>query len=136
MNHQKKLQLVVSVMKEFPDTVNDDVLLIQKVWEKEGLYISYEQLKKVTHAETITRRRRQAFNMGLIEYSSKAMRSRETAFKNEREKASPMSPQIENRFPKYDQTIRNHADLDSALGAAYSGNRLPVSTPYKQQGLL
>ncbi len=92
MNHQKKLQLVISVIKEYPEAANDDVLLIQKVWEREGLYIPYDQLRKVTHSETITRRRRQAFNLGLIEYSPKAMKSREQAFKNERDNASPIPP--------------------------------------------
>ena len=82
----------MSVIKEFPDAANDDVLLIQKVWEREGLFIPYDELKRVTHSETITRRRRQAFNLGLIEYSPKAMKSRTDAFKNERDKASPLPP--------------------------------------------
>lgn len=92
MNHRKKLRLVVSVIEAFPEAADDDTILLSRVWEKEGWDYNKDLLtnmRQVSRSETITRRRRQAFNMGLIKYSPKAMKNREKAFKNERERHSP-----------------------------------------------
>ena len=81
----KKLDIVVSVIKEFPEAANDDPLLYAKYWEREGWDYSkgiYENLQKVTRPETITRRRRQAHDLGLVTYSEEADRERYKAYKN------------------------------------------------------
>ena len=78
------------------EAVNDDALLFFVVWVGEGWDEHsglLNQLRSVTRPETITRRRRELHEAGLIEYSPKAMKSRTEAFKNERDKASPIPPQ-------------------------------------------
>ena len=88
MNQHKKLQLVLLTIQETPEAANDDALLMSKIWEKEGWNPDlslYENLKRVSRPETITRRRRQAHQLGLIEYCKKADKDRAEAFKNEQE---------------------------------------------------
>lgn len=91
MNHQKKLDIVVAIIKEFPEAANDDSILLERYWKREGWDESkslFYNLSHVTHPETITRRRRQAFNLGLITYTDKAFEERMDAMKNEREQHS------------------------------------------------
>ena len=49
----------------------------------------YENLCSVSNPETITRRRRELYNLGLITYTDEAEERREEAFNNERERAAP-----------------------------------------------
>ena len=87
MKHNyKKLDIVVSVIKDYPDAANDDPLLYAKYWELEGWDYNksiYDNLSNLTRPETITRRRRQAHTLGLITYSDQALKSRTEAYKKE-----------------------------------------------------
>jgi len=86
MNISKKQQLVLTVIKANQGCQNNDADLIAAVWRHEGWTDgrSLEQnISRVTRSETITRRRRELYNMGLIEYSEKALDSRTEAFKSE-----------------------------------------------------
>jgi len=88
MNISDKQKLVLDVIYEYPEAADDDALLLAMVWEREGwdraMSVHYN-LKRVTRPETITRRRRELFNMGLIEYSKTASKRRMTAYNAERE---------------------------------------------------
>lgn len=86
MNLNKKQRLVYEVIQSKPWVVNDDADLVAAVWRKEGWDdgVSLEDnIKRVSRSETITRRRRELHNMGLIKYSEGAMEEREEAFRNE-----------------------------------------------------
>ena len=75
-----------------PGVQNDDASLVSAVWRTEGWLDSgslEDNLKRVTRSETITRRRRELHNMGLVTYSEKADKTRMVAFKNERDMHSP-----------------------------------------------
>lgn len=88
MKLNAKQKLVLDVIKANPGVENDEALLISKVWERENWNSScslYENLKHVTHPETISRRRRELFNMGLITYTKEALSTRTKAFINERD---------------------------------------------------
>jgi hypothetical protein len=80
-------KLVYKVIQDNPGCQNDDADLIAAVWRYEGWSDNRgleQNIAVVTRSETITRRRRELFNMGMIEYSPKALQSRTKAFKNER----------------------------------------------------
>jgi len=89
MNISKKQKLVLDAINEFPEAANNDALLLSLVWEREKFESYYNigglgyALMNVTRPETITRRRRELFNMGLIKYSDKALEDRTDAFKSE-----------------------------------------------------
>ena len=88
----KKQQLVYSAILANPRAANDDAVLLEEVWTREGWSQHrslYENLCSVTRPETITRRRRELFNMGLISYDQEAEVRREEAYQNEREHAAP-----------------------------------------------
>lgn len=96
-NLTPKQRLVYEAIQDSPEAANDDALLLHEVWLREGWDNSrglYVNLCCVSRPETLSRRRRELFNLGLIEYSPKAMKSRETAFKNERYNASPLPPEM------------------------------------------
>jgi hypothetical protein len=86
MNISKKQLLVYTVIQANPGCQNNDADLIAAVWRHEnwsdGRSLE-ENISRVTRSETITRRRRELFNMGLITYSDKAMKDRTEAFKSE-----------------------------------------------------
>lgn len=101
MNITKKQKLVLKAIELEPDAVDDDALLISTVWIMEGFDSRmklYENLKRLTRAETITRRRRELYNMNLIEYSAEAQRRRMEAFKNERDMHSDYTPAVHVSF--------------------------------------
>lgn len=88
---------VYEVIQRNPQAANDDAVLLERYWievdgwdENKSLYWN---LSKVTRPETITRRRRELHNMGLINYSDQANDFREEAFINERDNASTFVPQ-------------------------------------------
>ena len=86
-NLSKKQRLVYEVIKANQGVQNNDADLIAAVWRYEGWneYKSLEyNLSRMTRPETITRRRRELFNMGLIEYSETSLKDRSEAFDNER----------------------------------------------------
>jgi predicted transcriptional regulator len=90
----KKDSLVYQVMQSNPITINNDSLLIASVWEKEGYDYSkslYENLKKLTRPETITRSRRRLKELGLITYSEKADKERYEAFKQAKDEHKAVS---------------------------------------------
>lgn len=96
-NLTPKQRLVYNAIQVHPEAANDDALLLAIVWREEGWSREsglVQNLRRVSRPETLSRRRRELFNLGLIEYSPKAMKSRTDAFKNERDKASPIPPQI------------------------------------------
>ena len=88
---QKIRNTILALYKENPEIVNDDTLLLERVWlalgwdENRSLY---DNLSRLPRPESITRRRRELFNEGLIVYSEKADKDRIEAFKNEREAQS------------------------------------------------
>ena len=84
----KKQKLVLGVILDNPGVQNDDATLIVAVWRREGWSDNRtleQNLARVTRPETITRRRRELYNMGLITYSPQADKTRMKAFKNERD---------------------------------------------------
>ena len=86
---------VLAVIQRNPNAANDDALLLERYWVEienwDDTKSLYWNLSRSTHAETITRRRRELFNLGLIQYSDEADKERMEAFKNERDKVlSPM----------------------------------------------
>jgi hypothetical protein len=86
VNISAKQQLVLNAIKNCPEAANNDALLLEQVWKNEGWSQDrslYENLCSVTRPETISRRRRELHDMGLIEYSDKADTERFEAFKNE-----------------------------------------------------
>jgi len=91
MNISKKQLLVYTVIQANPGCQNNDADLIAAVWRFEGWTDGRsleENISRVTRSETITRRRRELFNMGLITYSDKAMNERMEAMKSERDNHS------------------------------------------------
>lgn len=91
LNLNKKQRLVYDAIQKYPRAADDDALLLAVVWQEEGWNSNisvYDNLKNVSRPETLYRRRRELFNMGLIEYSPKAKKERTEAFKNERDQHS------------------------------------------------
>lgn len=107
MNLNKKQQLVHEVIQRTPEAANDDALLLERYWvEVDGWDDTkslYWNLSHMTRPATIERRRRELFNMNLIEYSPEALKSRTEAFRkevnrhsdHEQVKASIVSPKYE-----------------------------------------
>jgi len=86
MNITAKQQLVLDAIKQHPKAADDDALLMATVWSKEGWDDSlslYDNLSHVTRPETLTRRRRELHDLGLVTYSSDADKTRYEAFKRE-----------------------------------------------------
>lgn len=88
MNKQKVLDAVVRICNQYPNAANDDFLLLERYWIEidgwDNTKSLYWNLQRVTNPETITRRRRTAFNLNLITYSDETLQYRTKAFKNER----------------------------------------------------
>lgn len=92
MNANKMQQLVLAAIRRNPGVENDDAALIAAVWRIKGWDdgVSLEDnIRRMPRPESITRRRRELHNMGLITYSDEANESRTEAFINERDLASP-----------------------------------------------
>lgn len=89
----KMQQNVLSVIRENPWAANDEAALLDLYWHKfcdwDDTKSLYWNLSRSTRPESITRRRRELFNLGLIEYSEEAEKRREEANVNERERAAP-----------------------------------------------
>lgn len=83
----RKMKLVYDVIQLNPGVQNNDADLVAAVWRHEGWddRLSLENnIARVTRSETITRRRRQLHETGLITYSKDALGTRKEAFTNER----------------------------------------------------
>lgn len=94
MNISKKQKLVYDVIKLNPGVQNNDAQLIAAVWRYEGWNDSIsleDNIRRVTRPGTITRRRRDLHDLGLITYSKDADKTRYDAFKNERNEHSCVS---------------------------------------------
>ena len=66
MKHLKEAQ-IKEILKEYPETRDSDKLLILKVWESEGLFLSDDQREtflKLTSSETIRRTRQRLQEQG------------------------------------------------------------------------
>ena len=86
MNISLKQKLVYDAIQRCPEAANNDALLLEQVWQKEGWSQNrslYENLCSVTRPETISRRRRELHDMGLIQYLKESDNTRYEAFKNE-----------------------------------------------------
>ena len=62
-------QIVAKILKDWPETRNDDIALILMVWKWQGLDLTENQIaliKKCLHPETITRIRRKIQAEGLF----------------------------------------------------------------------
>lgn len=84
---------VLAIIREFPNAANDEAALLDLYWHKycgwDDTKSLYWNLSKSTRPESITRRRRELFNKGLITYSEEAELRREEAYQNETEHAAP-----------------------------------------------
>jgi len=86
MNLSKLQRLVYKVIQDNPGVQNDDAKLVAAVWRTEGWNDSRsleDNIKRVTRSESITRRRRELHEAGLITYSGEAMKARTEAYKKE-----------------------------------------------------
>lgn len=89
----RKQKNVLQIINKYPESANDEAMLLERYWiEIDGWDDTkslYWNLQRVTRPETISRRRRELFNLGLINYSQKALDDRTEAFENERNAHSP-----------------------------------------------
>lgn len=88
-------KMVVDAYHADPEIVNDDALLLAYVWGRLGWndHASLEaNLRRMPRPESVTRRRREAHEEGLIKYSKKALEDRTEAFINERDSHSTHVP--------------------------------------------
>ena len=92
VNLNKIQKNVLSVIREHPEAANNDSTLIALYWRKfcdwSDSRTLEENIEKSTRPETITRRRRELFNMGLISYTEDVYKTREEAYANEKQYAA------------------------------------------------
>lgn len=75
---------ILKLYGEDTNVANDDILLISRIWAGEGWTSGrslYENLKHVTHPETIRRTRAKLVEEGKIKPSDKAQQLRRENFK-------------------------------------------------------
>lgn len=92
MNINRMQKLVLTAINQNPGVQNDDAALIAAVWRSKGWDdgVSLEDnIRRMPRPESITRRRRELHNMGLITYTDEAMTERTEAFNKERAYAAP-----------------------------------------------
>ena len=86
---------VLHIITKYPEAADDDALLMARYWQEIDGWSEYSDLYtnlgRVTRPETITRRRRELYNMGLITYSQESEKDRMEAFKNEQERPAAIS---------------------------------------------
>jgi len=83
-------KLVIKILKEYPETRNNDKLLVIKVWQYQGLRLTDQQinflLNKYTYnSESITRSRREIQSRGLYKADPDTQKQR-TIFEESIEK--------------------------------------------------
>ena len=101
MNLTAKQALILDIINNNPEVQNDDTSLIASVWRAQGWDDNKrleDNISRVMHPETITRRRRELFNMGLIEYSDKVMKDRTEAYKSEQDNHSDYGHKMTDLF--------------------------------------
>lgn len=85
----QKQKNVLHIITKYPEAANDESLLLERYWlEIDGWREDrslFDNLSRATRPETITRRRRELKNLGLIKYSGEADKARTEAYHNERE---------------------------------------------------
>ena len=80
----KNQQLVINAYKNDPKCVNDEDLLLEAVWLKQGWDNTkslYWNLQRVSHPESLSRARRKLHELGLIKYSDEALERRTGYYK-------------------------------------------------------
>lgn len=87
MKLTKKQQLTLEVIQRNPGCQDDEHRLLERYWievdkwdETKSLYWN---LQRMTHAETISRARRRLHELGLIEYSDNALKTRTKAYRQD-----------------------------------------------------
>lgn len=91
----KLKQMVVDAYHTDPELVNNDALLLSYVWGRCGWRDDMPRdwnIVRMPRPESVSRRRREAFNEGLIRYSTDATEKRMEAFINERDSHSNHVP--------------------------------------------
>ena len=91
---------VLEAYNRDPRTVNDDKYLIPAVWRLEGWDESsnlFENFKRVSNPESITRARRNLHEQGLIKYSKEASDRRMKEFKDHQEKFGKKEPIFDHK---------------------------------------
>lgn len=86
MNKAKLQQTILLLYNEDRTIVNDEVRLLEQVWLKYGWDDNkslYDNMVRMPRAESVSRRRRELHQLGLIEYSDDALKSRTDAYNNE-----------------------------------------------------
>lgn len=87
-----KQKNVLHIINKYPAAANDEMLLLERYWYEIDGYNPdkslYDNLSRMTRPGTITRRKRELREMGLIQYSEERQKETEEAFINERDKAS------------------------------------------------
>jgi len=88
MNISKMQKTVLDTINKYPGIQNDDAALVAAVWREKGWLDNRpleDNIRVMPRSESITRRRRELHEMGLISYSQEADTTRTEAFNNERE---------------------------------------------------
>jgi hypothetical protein len=87
MNKQRIKDKILTIYNQDPRIASDDALLLALYWGDEWDYTQslYSNLKSLTRAETITRRRRELINEGKIKPTIEVLDERMKAFVNERD---------------------------------------------------
>lgn len=100
--------MIYNVYLKNKELVNDDADMFAAICEPlwDNSLSLRDNLRRLPRSETLTRRRRELHEAGLITYSPKAMKTRTEAFKSERDKASPMSPQAKVMY-LHDDFVEN-----------------------------
>ena len=86
-----KQQNVLAVIRRNPEAANDDMLLYELYWTEVDNWKPGTSMRHCTRPETISRRRRELYNMGLISYTEAKDKEREEAFLSEKYKPQAIS---------------------------------------------
>ncbi len=125
-------QMIWDVYKKDKNSVNDEADLFAAVCEHKWNYdLSLkENLGKCPRMETLSRRRRELQEAGLITYSPKAMKKREEAFSNERDRHST-SPTV--KIVKGEKVVNIAKEIQQEMATALKDARFDRAV--EQQGL-
>lgn len=92
----RKQRQVLQIIQKYPEAANDDSLLMERFWYEidnwDDSKSLVDNLRNCTRPETITRRRRELFNKGMIQYSDSKQKDRQDAYSNELEHFSNNHP--------------------------------------------
>ena len=110
---------VLYIIETYPGAADNDATLYSNYWivfdnwqEDKSLYWN---LSRVTRPETLSRRRRELYNLGLIEYSTDSLNRRTEAYKKETEGHSQLPtkrvPQVITNADGEQVVVFNEGDL-------------------------